>query len=847
MLNARRVSKNALLAFALISLLAAVHSPSEVSAAAGGVQNCTVGSSCVIGEFLFDDNSAPINNATCTITSWYPNDTPFFATATPMTPPTQSDGWYSKSFTAPSTTGMYRTQVTCTVSAEDLSIDKSFQVNAESTSTAPDVNSIAAAVWSYSGRTVSSFGDLISNIWNNATRTLTGANLSGGGQLATQDDVTSVRNQVTNITNTTTATGDLAHIKKTVDQNRLLLEQVVNKPIIENVLEESVPPLTDKINNTRAVANQLYVNNQFLTVQSATLASKWNSMTGKEALEAVISISNVLGESADSSNVSTMFGNANWVKDSWRWDEGDNVYDQLSLLSKNIETLKDGLANYQKTPALYTQAKLLVKNSLALEKTIGAAGDISTKATLFSKIKNTEALAMNLEDRATDINKTLADYTKSKDATGIYPKLGELQNQVIALNKIPGVANAITHASLSNPVSITNNLLSLRGVVASNQRLLSLGSGKTMVNVWLEVGSIIFKTVATNPSNLIAQKVDIKYYLPPEIKQEDIIKTDAGLEIKYDAEKNQLYAEGTFNLNAGQTRTFSIETKDIWLISQTEIDSLRSQADELSKPLEKTAFYAQGVSLKSDINAALDRMTLIQADTATPEDKILAYREAQVLKSSVDEKLAGLRDLVGQASAASNLFGFVGGSQTIAVWGLIIIIAAGFIFISVYMKTVISKEKKAKLVVSKIDKADHHPHPTVGFLRLAAIVLVTGLVSAGGSGFLVSKIVSRTYEQKLSVLGTQSVATPAPSPTTTEPQTNKITTEDTGTGGQYLVVIGETPTGFLRVRKTPGGLEMAQVKPGDKLPFVEENKGWYQISLENGDIGWVSKEFSTKE
>jgi len=50
-----------------------------------------------------------------------------------------------------------------------------------------------------------------------------------------------------------------------------------------------------------------------------------------------------------------------------------------------------------------------------------------------------------------------------------------------------------------------------------------LGAGKTLNNTWLEIGSIIFKTLATNPSKLISQNVDVKYYLPQEIKKEDIL------------------------------------------------------------------------------------------------------------------------------------------------------------------------------------------------------------------------------------------------------------------------------------------------------------------------------------
>jgi hypothetical protein len=567
-------------------------------------------------------------------------------------------------------------------------------------------------------------------------------------------------------------------------------------------------------------------------------------MNGKDVLDAVIAISGVLGESGDASSVNTMFGQANWIKDSWTWTEGESVYNQLNSIQGLVSDLKVNLANYQKSTASYNKVKQLVKSSVALEKVIGTTSDASSTGTLFAKIKATSDLAVSLDDKSAQIVSVLGAYTKSDKTAEFSTKVSALQNQVIALNKIPGAVSAITRINLADPNSVINNLLSLKGLVDSNKKLLSLGSGQTMVNVWLEVGSIIFKTVATNPSSLITQKVDVKYYLPVEIKQEDIIKTDAGLTVNYDAEKGQLYVEGEFSLSPNQTRTFSVETKDIWNYSSSQIDSLKTQAEDLFQPLLKTAYYAQGVSLKSDINANLDQITALQASAVTPEDKIKAYRESEILMNSVNEKLTGMKDLVTQASAAGNLFGFVGGSQTIAVWGIIVIVIAGFVTMMVFMKNMSSKAKakKVEIVTEKVKVENTKTKGGVNFAKLAAVVVISSAVSAAGSGFLVEKVVSRSYEQKLTVLGTEtSVPEVTPMPVTVLPQE-----EDLGTGGQYLVEIADTPTGFLRVRKTPGGAEVAQVVPGDKLPFISEQDGWYEVSLEDGTIGWVSTKYSTK-
>jgi hypothetical protein len=72
----------------------------------------------------------------------------------------------------------------------------------------------------------------------------------------------------------------------------------------------------------------------------------------------------------------------------------------------------------------------------------------------------------------------------------------------------------------------------------------------------------------------------------------------------------------------------------------------------------------------------------------------------------------------------------------------------------------------------------------------------------------------------------------------------------------YIQILS-TSTGFLRVRSGPGaaGSEIAQVKPGDKYPFLDEDvaTGWVKIQYEipapglpNGITGWVSGQYVKK-
>jgi hypothetical protein len=791
-----------------LALSAALLLPSNVKAAAGGVQNCTVSTTCVIGEFLFDDDSAPIAGATCTLTSSYPDHTSYLSSQ--ALSGGGADGWYYYSFTAPSTTGYYSTILSCTVSGDTLSIDKSFQVVA-----ATDTSSIASAVWNYSSRTITSLGSTVADIWKTKVITTQGATVV----------------PIDTLVDTSTKAGEI----------RLLMEKLVNKPIIQNALEQTVPDLSEKLNGTRAVANQIYVNNQYLTSQSAVMVSNWNTASGKDLLSSVIDLANVLGEDGDATSGNTLFAEANWIRDSWNWDETENIYNQMAASRKIIGDLKSGLANYQKDPVLYSKAKELVQSFLALEKTIGTVTDTASGSTLFAKIKATSDLALRLDEKGSAVESLLTEYAKSTDRAGMADRIIEAKNQVLALNKVPGISGAVVNPVAGDPVSLANTLLGLKGVIDSNKIYLSVGTDKAMLNTWLEIGSIIFKTLVTNPSRLVSQEAEIKYYLPQELKKEDVIKSDTGLTVSYDVEKDQLYVEGKINLTPGQTKTFSVETKDIWTITTETISSLRKETEDLFTPLEKTAFYAQAVSLKSDINANLDQITTLLEGATTPEEKIKAYRESMILKAAVEEKIAALRSLVGQASASGNLKGFVGGSQAFAVWGIILIVIAGFVFLTIYMKKIMKKaevkeeEPSTEQGQTLLPQASPKVNQSVGigFGGVVGLVLVSTVLSAGVTGFVVKSLMAKNYEQKISVLGAETTA-PAPD-------------QKLGIGGQYTVRVLTTPTGSASVLDRPDGTEVAKVNLNDKLVYLGEQDGWYHIQLESGKTGWVPKDYSIKE
>lgn len=104
--------------------------------------------------------------------------------------------------------------------------------------------------------------------------------------------------------------------------------------------------------------------------------------------------------------------------------------------------------------------------------------------------------------------------------------------------------------------------------------------------------------------------------------------------------------------------------------------------------------------------------------------------------------------------------------------------------------------------------------------------------------WLGTNITSQITQQATQSATAQPSVSPTPTPIKSGPTT-----------GSPQITILQTPTGFLRVRDSASisGQEIAQVHPGDVLPLVGEQDGWYQIKMTNGQIGWVSASYAKKQ
>lgn len=668
---------------------------------AGNVQVCSPSSTCTVGEYLYDDSYQPEVGASCVLNIKNTDGTSFLSnqslTAT-------SDAWYGHTFTSSSTVGYYRAEICCDISADHMCIDKSFEVKNDASGSGSSADDIASAVWNYSGRTLTGFNNIVADVWSYATRTLTsGAN-------------------ITNVTNITTT--DIQTIKETTAETRNVLEQLINKPIVENSLEEIKDfDLGDRIKQSKTTTNELFINLQFVGSVLDKTNKNWDKLTDRQILDNLNEVKDILGDESDSSSTDSFFGRVNFLRDTWKSKDSDDLHEEAKALKEGITFVTTGVASYGKSKSLQKELASVLSYFKSSEKSL----DLVNK-----NISNIEAVGNVVDANLSDIDSILKNWD---DVTylSVKSQVDEITKNLVTINKLPKLQVVLdsSYPDIVGSKKVKNKIFSLRALFFANKRLLLGGDKLAFSASWLEEGSVVIKTLITNPSTLISQEVPVKYYLPKELKKENVIDIDAGAEVKYDTEKDQLFVEGTFTLKPGETRTIRVRLEDIWVISESEIDSLKNQASELVKPLAKTAYYAQGITIKSDIDVSLEKARSLIADGQTPESKIKTYREAELELVSAKEKIEKLKDMVAEASNSGSILGFVGGSQAIAVWGIVVAVVAGFVFMTVYMRKLLNPEK----VVVKSKRSSG------GFFDKLAVFLVVATVSGLISSIGVKKIV----------------------------------------------------------------------------------------------------------
>lgn len=786
---------------------------------AADYQKCTVSTNCVIGEFLYDDTYLPDATASCTLTSRNPDGT-LFLNSVAMT--ASSSGWYSYTAALGTTQGVYPSQICCTTTSDYLCLDKTFSVEAGPITTSD--------IWGYSTRSLTSFGTLVADIWNNSTRSLTTFN-----SLVT--DIWSRDTRTITGGSDATTLAEIRETKRVANENRVLLEQLVNKPIVKTFIDNNpLPNLSEKINKTNTASANLYSGVQNLKSRGQLLSKKWPSLTETEIKSELESLLSILKQDINQPETNIL-ATTNWLKSSWNnpillslSDQAQAIQSSLNNLLNDINLFGKGTNDDVFSPALSHIEKLdeLVGSSLASSEDLNLFGfikKINNQVAFFDK-QSSEGLKL-----LTEIKKDLI-----KDQS---VNIAQFQNQVIASNQLPKVDSMVV-SSLNKELTPTNRVLALLAIIDTNKLLLAANTGQTVENIWLEEGSIIFRSVAINPSHTLTQKVTVKYYLPTELKKEQIINIDPGLVIDFDPIENALFASGEVTLAPNETQTFLVEVEDIWSFKQEEIDSLKNQVNELVKLLKNTPNYAQAATIKSDVFVTLDKIMLRQGEAITPENRIRTYRESALEMNGVEQKINSLKELTLTSGTTVNFFGSFGGIQAITLWGIILIAITGFIFLIIYLNalrtdshlTIEEKDNKSEdkgnlyHPTFKYRHREIKPHPSHRIVRIASVVLITSSIGSLGASAVI-----KPFQDHSQVL-----ISPIPGATvlgTTAEKQLKYPYQS------KLIISG---TGKIPVRNAPSlsSPEILSLSPEQNVYVFKTVDSWAQIGLfdKDQDKGW---------
>lgn len=158
--------------------------------------------------------------------------------------------------------------------------------------------------------------------------------------------------------------------------------------------------------------------------------------------------------------------------------------------------------------------------------------------------------------------------------------------------------------------------------------------------------NLVLKVIAVNPSKEQTQKVPVKTFLPQEAKPEDIINM-GDLEVAYDTQQQCYFVYGEYELKPGEMLEREIELRDIWIIKNTEIESINKDVAKLTDLLNGTEFSKRFIFLKDGIESKIKQITESQKNIpSNPELLISTYRENLKILETIKADLALARSFL---------------------------------------------------------------------------------------------------------------------------------------------------------------------------------------------------------
>ncbi|MFH1245736.1 MAG: hypothetical protein V1662_04550 [Candidatus Omnitrophota bacterium] len=170
-----------------------------------------------------------------------------------------------------------------------------------------------------------------------------------------------------------------------------------------------------------------------------------------------------------------------------------------------------------------------------------------------------------------------------------------------------------------------------------------------------KLGTIKFKIEVSNPSSE-SRVIPLKYYLPVEVKPE-YVTDKGGLEVAYDYQKGIHYCyKNDVNLGPQEKKEFVIAVKDVWIIPEERIQTLKFRTVKLLDMLQDTEYKEPAGFLGNKVIGELDKITAVQNNPdVSVEMHIGGYRVNLVKFDDARKDAAKLEQLVLQAGGSPGI------------------------------------------------------------------------------------------------------------------------------------------------------------------------------------------------
>ena len=417
---------------------------------------------------------------------------------------------------------------------------------------------------------------------------------------------------------------------------------------------------------------------------------------------------------------------------------------------------------------------------------------------------------------------------------------------------------------------IANKVSELKALVGVNKQLISGVANQPVIQTWFTEGSVILNVLVVNPPDT-DRIIQVKQYLPKEIRAEHVLEIDEGLELEYDSSLDTYYITGQISFIAGERKIFKVKTEDVFEIFEEELIDLQKQTETLTAPLEGTSYFAQASILKSEIDANIDAIKRRKVESLSSiEKKISLYRESQKDLIKIQSNINSLRNIVSEVSGKSGILGSFYGTSTIMSWGIIVIVIIGVVVLMILLYNLLSRSRALEHYIANGKKLKAPPMvnvkkqaqkikgglityllPPFGqavvdlkklikLVKILLLVVLSLVIILGGLSFLNKR--EQEVNNKPIVIDQEE------DEVILELEEEIITAEK-----KYLEII-ETGLGWLNARSEPSldSEILTKVTVGDSFEYVDKAEGlnfegveiiWYQIILEDGIEAWVSGEY----